>query len=72
MYIYWSAREKKVLAKLYPMFVRGEINKDDLLRVFPKRNFVGIKTFAMKMGFNKREGEINEEFYRQLLKVRKI
>ena len=62
---YWSDDERKALKKLYPCYLRGEISKDDMIRVF-NRSMSAIQRRASEMGYAKSSGEcIDWEEYKK-------
>lgn len=69
IHIYWSDKEKEALKKLYPRYLRGEISRERLLKIF-NRTIAAIMREASELGFTKSAGErIDWEEYKKQCQV---
>jgi len=70
----WSNEEVKLLKKIYPKYITGEITKEEMVSIFKYRTFTSIKSKAIYLGLSnyKPPDSINREFLSQLRKRIKI
>jgi len=67
--ILWSSEEDKVLKKFYPYYLRREITREELLKIFPNRTFQSILKRASSLGItNKEEGKVNYKVINEVIK----
>ena len=65
--LFWSNEEIVTLRKLYPQYIRDEVSRNDLLKVFCNRSFESIQCKAQGLGFGKGiKGKINREYLADL------
>lgn len=63
----WSKQEEEVLKKVYPLFLRGEIDANLLQKIFPYRSFSAIQQRASLLGLSNQKGEVDIEFLQKNL-----
>ena len=71
---FWTDREVKRLKKVYPAYRRGDVGRDDLVKLF-RRTWEAIKRKACEQGLTGREtveDTMDEEYWKKLKKVIKI
>lgn len=66
-YLFWGEQEIRTLKKIWPVYLRGGVNTDTLLRLFPRRTYQGLHCAARRLGLAcRREGSINADEARRL------
>ena len=65
-YKFWTEKEDKLLRKLYPQYIRGDISREELAKVF-KRTIGSVWGRARALGLmGKTFDDIDEEYLREL------
>lgn len=64
----WSKEEDKVLKKLMPYYFRGELSREDLLKVFPSRTWHAITIHSNNIGLKCPEGKPDYDYLKELQK----
>lgn len=69
----WSKEEEKTLKKFYPYYLRKEITKEDLLKIFPSRTYQSILRKASGLGITcSVEGKVDHKVINEIIKRIKI
>ena len=65
---WWADKDKQALKKIYPAYLRGEVSRDELMKVF-RRSFNSINYMAHQLGLTgKTFSTLDEDYFKKLCK----